>query len=56
MGNYSVGKTYSIGSKIWNATKANAEIIGTTAGLAYKVGKPVVCFLGGAAFKGAKYV
>ena len=50
------GKTYSIGGKIWNATKATAGIVGTAGGLAYKAGKPVVCFLGGAAFKGAKYL
>ena len=50
------GKTYSIGGKIWNATKATAGIMGAAAGLAYKVGKPAVCFLGGAAYKGVKYV
>ena len=50
------GKTYSIGGKIWNATKTTAGIMGTAGGLAYKAGKPVVCFLGGAAYKGAKYL
>ena len=50
------GKTYSIGGKIWKATKTTAGIMGTAGGLAYKAGKPVVCFLGGAAYKGAKYL
>ena len=50
------GKTYSIGGKIWKGTKATAGIMGTAGGLVYKAGKPVVCFLGGAAFKGVKYL
>ena len=49
-------KNSSIGGKIWNGTKATAGVIGTAGGLAYKVGKPVVCFLGKTAFKGLKYV
>ena len=48
------GKTYSIGGKIWNGTKATVGALGTAGGIMYKAGKPVVCFLGGAAFKGAK--
>ena len=50
------GKTYSIGGKIWNGTKATVGVVGSAGGLMYKAGKPVVCFLGGAAFKGAKYL
>ena len=50
------GKSYSIGGKIWNGTKATASAVGTAGGLVYKVGKPVVCFLGGTAFKGIKYM
>ena len=50
------GKTYSIGGKIWKGTKATAGIMGSAGGLVYKAGKPVVCYLGGAAFKGMKYL
>jgi len=44
----------SIGGKIWNGTKTTAGVVGTAGGLVYKAGKPVVCFLGGTAFKGLK--
>jgi hypothetical protein len=44
----------SVGAKIWNGTKATASAVGTAGGLVYKAGKPVVCFLGGTAFKGLK--
>ena len=50
------GKQYSIGGKIWNGTKATAGIMGTAGGIVYKVGKPVVCFLGKTAFNGIKFV
>ena len=36
--------------------KTTAGIVGAAGGLAYKIGKPAVCFLGGAAFKGMKYI
>ena len=44
----------SIGGKIWNGTKTTAGVVGTAGGLVYKAGKPVVCFLGGTAYKGLK--
>ena len=44
----------SIGEKIWNGTKTTAGVVGSAGGLVYKAGKPVVCFLGGTAFKGLK--
>ena len=50
------GKSYSIGGKIWNGTKATAGIVGTAGGMVYKVGKPVVCFLGKNAYNGLKYI
>ena len=50
------GKSYSIGGKILKGVKTTAGVVGTAGGLAYKVGKPVVCFLGGAAYKGIKFV
>ena len=48
------GRSYSIGGKIWNGTKATVGAIGTAGEIVYKAGKPVICFLGGAAYKGAK--
>ena len=50
------GKQYSIGGKIWNGTKTTAGIMGTAGGIVYKVGKPVVCFLGKTAFNGIKFL
>ena len=50
------GKKYNIGGKIWNGTKTTAGIVGTAGGMVYKVGKPVVCFLGKSAFNGLKFI
>ena len=50
------GKKYSIGGKIWNGTKTTAGIVGAAGGMVYKVGKPVVCFLGKGAYTGLKYL
>ena len=50
------GKSYSIGGKILKGAKKTAGVVGAAGGLAYKIGKPAVCFLGGAAFKGMKYI
>ena len=50
------GKKYSIGGKIWNGTKTTAGIVGAAGGVVYKVGKPVVCFLGKGAYTGLKYL
>ena len=50
------GKKYSIGGKIWNGTKTTASVVGAAGGMMYKVGKPVVCFLGKSAFKGLKFI
>ena len=50
------GKKYSIGGKIWNGTKTTAGVVGTAGGIVYKVGKPVVCFLGKSAYNGLKFL
>ena len=49
-------QNYSMGKKIWNGAKATAGAVGTAGGFVYKVGKPVVCFVGGTAYKGVKYM
>ena len=49
-------KNNNIGGKIWNGTKTTAGIVGTAGGMVYKVGKPVVCFLGKTAYSGLKYL
>jgi len=53
---YVAKKKDSIGTKIWNGTKATASVVGTAGELVYKAGKPVVGFLGGAAIQGLKLV
>ena len=50
------GKQYSIGGKIWNGTKTTAKVVGAAGGLVYKVGKPVICFLGKGTYKGLKFL
>ena len=50
------GRSYSIGGKIWNGTKATVGVIGTAGEIVYNAGKPVIRFLGGAAYKGAKAI
>ena len=49
-------KKNNIGGKIWNGTKATAGLVGSAGGMVYKVGKPVVCFLGKTAYSGLKYL
>ena len=46
----------SIGGKIWNGTKTTVGAVGVAGGYAYKIGKPIVCFLGKNTYKGIKYL
>ena len=46
----------STSSKIWNGTKTTFNIMKTTTGAIYNTSKPIVSFLGKAAFSGLKYV
>ena len=46
----------SMTSKIWEGTKNTFDIMKTTGGFIYKTGKPIVSFLGNAAFSGIKYL
>ena len=46
----------STGAKIWEGTKTTFNIMKTTSGIIYNTGKPIVSFLGNAAFSGLKYV
>ena len=46
----------SMGSKIWEGTKTTFNIMKNTTGFIYNTGKPIVSFLGNAAFTGLKYV
>ena len=46
----------SMTSKIWEGTKSTFDIMKTTTGFIYKTGKPIVSFLGNAAFTGLKYL
>ena len=46
----------SMGSKIWEGTKTTFNVMKNTTGFIYNTGKPIVSFLGNAAFTGIKYV
>ena len=50
------GENDSTGAKIWNGTKTTFNIMKTTTGIIYNTSKPIVSFLGNAAFSGLKYV
>ena len=50
------GENSSVGSKIWEGTKSTFNVMKTTTGIIYNTGKPIVSFLGNAAFSGLKYV
>ena len=50
------GENDSTGAKIWNGTKTTFNIMKTTTGIIYNTSKPIVSFLGNAAFNGLKYV
>ena len=53
--NYNADNT-SVGSKIWEGTKTTFNVMKTTTGIIYNTGKPIVSFLGNAAFSGLKLV
>ena len=55
-GSITVDKHKSIGGKIWDGTKNTMGVLGAAGGIIFKVGKPVVGFIGKTAFKGLKYV
>ena len=48
--------TNSVGGKILTGTKYTVGALGTAGKVAYKVGKPVVCFLGKTTYSGLKYL
>jgi hypothetical protein len=46
----------TVGNKLWEGTKTTFGIMKTTSGFIYNTSKPIVSFLGNAAFTGLKYV
>ena len=53
-GSITVEKQKSLGGKLWDGTKSTMGVLGVAGGIIFKVGKPVVGFLGKTAFKGLK--
>ena len=46
----------SMASKIWEGTKNTFDVMKTTTGFIYNTSKPIVSFIGNAAFTGLKYI
>ena len=46
----------SMTSKIWEGTKTTFNVMKTTSGIIYNTSKPIVSFLGNAAFTGLKFI
>ena len=46
----------SMTSKIWEGTKNTFDMVKTTTGIIYNTSKPIVSFIGNAAFTGIKYI
>ena len=46
----------SMASKIWEGTKTTFDVMKTTTGFIYNTSKPIVSFIGNAAFTGLKYL
>ena len=46
----------SMTSKIWEGTKTTFNVVKTTSGIIYNTSKPIVSFLGNAAFTGLKFI
>ena len=46
----------SMTSKIWEGTKTTFNVMKTTSGILYNTSKPIVSFLGNAAFTGLKFI
>ena len=46
----------SMSSKIWEGTKTTLNMMKTTSGIIYNTSKPIVSFLGNAAFTGLKFI
>ncbi len=55
-GSGSVSGNPSVGNKIWEGTKSTLGIMKSTSGFIYNTSKPIVSFLGSAAFSGLKFV